>query len=637
MGVFSLAPVLGFALLFARVSASAYSAALLFAVASITLVLYIGGLVGLLWWAALGLHLAGCLVLVHEAWLRGRGNQQLGVSVPIVMLVMCTLIVTAIHGTSLYQYYDEYAHWGVYIREMLTLDAYWTADTNSMHPRYPPAAPLWQYFFNVFREPNEGTTYIAQFVLLATPLMVLFERIDIRRHWSVVTFWIVLILAVCLLVLTDFGLGISSLYVDHVIGAWFIGILLCFVFDSPGPRKALLYILPLTLLSLIKPSSLAFALAAGGIIGASLSYQSWKRDRRMFSSAVVGLSTFAAIAATALLSLQVWEWRLDRIGAPADREAVSGIVSGMSGSADAVSTDQAAEITRRFFEVLVNHQLSNDEISSQFNAFSYDIRNYFTEKYRLTTLGLLVAFALWWFMLLAFVIRPPERRRWALLAAGVLVTAIGFIVSLYLTYRYAIGDKGLALSSFNRYVHTIALGMIIVSFAPLFPAFRQPDSAVKTWKIRGQRLALPSLLAVAGCLALYVFETPYLRPVYQSYSIVPIRQEFEPVVARVHQLADRSSVWVYLPNDQPNGFIGQLLQYMLVPTPAVIERDTEFFDQDRQQVLQAWQQADYIWLASEFDAEIEARISDVFGVPVSGRLFAVNRDDAGRMSFELAR
>src|SRR5688572_29252107 len=262
MGLLTLLPILGFAAFLARKLETTLAVALLHAVSATILVLYAGGLIGVLWWSALAIHLVGVGLLGHELWRLRRNDQLPQVSIPIAVLVVCVALFWLVHGNSVYLYYDEYAHWGVYLKEMLALDGFWLADTNSMHPRYPPAAPLWQYLFNAFREPSEGTAYLAQFVLLMAPLLVLWERVSWRRAG-----WLLLILALCVLALTDFGLGVNSLYVDHVIGAWFIGTILCFVADSPTLRRSAVYALPLATLALLKESSLAFALAAAGILG----------------------------------------------------------------------------------------------------------------------------------------------------------------------------------------------------------------------------------------------------------------------------------------------------------------------------------------------------------------------------------
>jgi hypothetical protein len=628
MGLITLLPILGFAAFFARRLGTTFAVAMLHAVSAIILVLFLGGLAHALWWTALAIHLAGVGLLGHELWRFRRNGDRPEVSVPIAVLGVCVALFWLIHGRSLYVYYDEYSHWGIYLKEMLALDGFWLADTNSMHPRYPPAAPLWQYLFNVFRAPSEGTAYLAQFVLLLTPLLVLWERITWRR-----AYWALLIFALCLLALTNFGLGISSLYVDHVIGAWYLGTILCFVMDSPTLRRSLVYALPLTTLALLKESSFAFAVAAAGIMGTLIYLNTWRQAGRPMTSAARAACMALIITIPAALCLQAWQWRLDDIGAPTEHKAVGGIVSGLAADTEAVDATQGTEITRRFLEVFSEHQLSNDGVSRQFNAFTYPIRELFTDPYRLTTLWLFVVFALWWTGLLLLVLRGSERWTWGAVACGIAVTSTGFIASLYLTYRFTAGEQGLLLSSYTRYVHTVALPMLIVCFAPLLPAFRRREQE-HAWQIAGKSVPHLSILALAGCIALYTFEPPYLRPVFERNDVVELRTQVEPITQAVHAAVGRSPVWLWLPNDQPNGFIGRLFQYLMAPTPVHVEREESFLARAPEAILEDWSRFDYVWLPAEVEPELSNRFVEVTGLPLTDRLFAVSTDGSGKTRLE---
>jgi hypothetical protein len=621
MGLATVLPVLGFTLLLARWLRMPISVALLHSVAAIVLILFTSGFVGTLWWTALILHVVGVVVLGLEVRIRSRGER--GLPMPLVVLIACTLLFSAVHGADVYAYYDEYSHWGVYIKEMLYLDGFWGADTNSMHPRYPPAAPLWQYFFNVFREPSEGTVYLGQFVLLVTPLVVLWERLNWRQmHWTL------LIGALCILALTNFGLGVNSLYVDHVIGTWFVGTILCFVLDKPGARRALLYCVPLTLIALLKESTLAFALAGAGILGALVVSRAWRDSGRLSSGIAIGGLVVIAITLPALLSLGAWQWHLDRIGAPADLEAVGGIVAGLSGEGEQLDPEQGAEVTRRFLEIFTHQQLSNDGVSRQFNAFTYSIRDLFTDPYRLSTAGLFVVFVIWWLGLLLIVLRGWDRWQWGIIAGGIALTSAAYVFALYLRYRYTAGEYGLALSSYMRYVHTVALPMLIVSFAPLLPAFRT-TGAERAWSIAGRRAPLASVIAAMGCAALYVFEPPYVRPVYEQSLGGELRSQLEPVAAAISASAGRSPVWVFLPGDSPNQYIGRLVQYLLAPTPARVERDPDYFARDEADILERWAGFRYVWFPAMLEAPAADRFVEITGLPLTEGLFAVSVDPSG--------
>jgi hypothetical protein len=366
-------------------------------------------------------------------------------------------------------------------------------------------------------------------------------------------------------------------------------------------------------------------LAGGAIVGSLAAFRAWRNSKSFGPSAFRGGIVAVAIIVPALLCLGIWRSHLDGIGAPADLEAVGGIVAGLNGEGEQLDAEQGAEVQRRFIEVFASQQLSNDAVSRQFNAFTYSIRDLFTEPYRLSTAGLFASFAVWWTVLLAAVLRGSDRARWGLVACGIALTAAAYVFALYLRYRYTAGEYGLALSSYMRYVHTVALPMVIASFAPLLPGFRSSD-AEPAWSIGGRRAPLASLLAVLGLVVLYVFETPYLRPVYERNPAVELRQQLEPAAAAISASAGRSRVWVYLPNDRPNQFVGRLIQYLLAPTPAHVEREAEYFARRREEVLEEWAGFAYVWVPAELEPHVAEQFAEITGLPATDRLFVVAHD-----------
>ena len=129
--------------------------------------LYLGALAGLLQWTAWGLWGLGGIAFVFWCLTEyRRGNSLATVWVPLVLLILFWWI----HADSQFLYWDEYSHWGTYVREMSVTHQLWSAETNASHPEYPPLAALWQYFIILPFGYSEGGVYLAQFILLLAPL-----------------------------------------------------------------------------------------------------------------------------------------------------------------------------------------------------------------------------------------------------------------------------------------------------------------------------------------------------------------------------------------------------------------------------------------------------------------------------------
>jgi hypothetical protein len=206
-------------------------------------------------------------------------------------------------------------------------------------------------------------------------------------------------------------------------------------------------------------------------------------------------------------------------------------------------------------------------------------------------------------------------------------TAAGYLLMLYSSYLFAFGDRGLDLSSYMRYVQTIALPMVLLSFAPLLPAFRTSGQEPA---IRWSRFSIPASAALFGValITLCTLEPPYLRPLLEPGRQVALRRQLEPIAAGVRGAVGSAPIWIYAPQDRKNEFIGHLLQFLLTPTPASVERSEDFLDQDFATVVARWSPFEYVWIPMTLPAANAESLSNfVPGSPVAG-LFRVRRDAA---------
>ncbi len=628
MGPLTLLPLLGIALGTSRLARLPLGTAFFFAVAVVILTLYAGALAGALWWTTLAVHLGGVVLLGREALQLAKDRRPVAIPVPIGVLFLLCLWFWLIHGADEYYLYDEYAHWGVFLKDMLVLDGFWTADTNAFHPRYPPGAPLWQYLFNAFLMPSEGKAYFAHFVLLLAPLLALWNGV----RWSQ-PLWIVAILALALAAIANLGLGVSTLYVDQIVGVWFLGVLLtALADDNLVLRRVVLYAAPLAVIALLKDVGVAFAACGAAIVAALVCLRllaSAERSTALRKSAVAA----ASLLVPSLLCVQVWSWNRDAGGVAHDIASVDAMVSGLIDEAASPSSERDAEISRRLTEVFFDQQLSNSEVSWNYNEFSYDIRELFTDSYRFTTFSLLLGFTLWWAVIAYVVLTPEARRKWLVVAGGVLATALAYIATLHLALQFVFGDRGLELPSYVRYVQVIALPMFLLSFCPLLPAFRA-DGQQRDWLLHEWAVPRRTTIYVAAMLAVYALETPYLRPILEPNPNVPLRARLEPIVDDIRATIGASRLWIYYTEDTRHGLIGRLVRFLFSPTPAVIETSERFLQNaEAAEVAAAWQRFDYVWIASPLTPEAAAGLSR-FTEVATAPFYLVRRDAGGNLRLE---
>lgn len=625
MELLSLISVIGIALGWQRWRGCTAASAVLHAVSSMLILLFLGALIGLLWPTTLLLMAAGLLL----AFFAGRRYLVLRKAIPVPVGVFAILCVAywLVQSGSAFFYYDEYSHWGVFLREMLSLDQLWGADTNSMHPRYLPGAALWQYFFAVFSRNPEGAAYLAQFVLLIAPLIVLWEKTGWRQ-----TYWHLGILALLIIAAHNFGHGFTSIYVDHILGAWFAGVVLNFLFCMKYIKapELLSFLLPVAVIVLLKSTGVFFALAATGIMTALLFAHTEPGSARLTLAQRFRQAALLPVAAAILCVSILFVWSVNRssIEPATNGTTTAGVFNRLVAHESIFDAAQQAELTRRYVDVVFHQQISKDSISAKYNAFNYRLMPQYKKDFRLTTASMLSLSFISLLMLVLFVIPAANRHLWIIAAGGTLLTAVAYIAVLYLGYRYVSADtNGFKMSSYVRYAQSMLLPVVLLSFAPLLPAFASIDQ----WQLKiGSRLKIgrSTLVFALALAALYVFERPYLRPLYTPQLAPEFRTQFDPITSQLREKIGPARLWVFYPDTAANSFAGQILQYQLSPGRVYVEHDAEVLLGDPGKLKSELKNWEYLWYVTG-SPELDIAFQRLLGETPTERVYKIDSSDGG--------
>lgn len=623
MEILSIVPVVGLALAWRRWQGVAASTALLHAVSAMVVILFLGALLTLLFPTTILLMVVGVFFFVVEAYRMYR--ERIPPPVPIGIFTILAVLYSLIHADSALVYYDEYSHWGVFIKEMLTSDELWGADTNALHPRNLPGTTLWQYFFAVFSERPEGASFLAQFTLLLTPLMVLWERITWKQvHWQ---FGVLVLVIVAVF---NFGHGFTSLYVDHLLGAWFVGILLNFlrIQREKQWRQLAVFLLPLSVLVLTKATGALFAIAAAAII--ALFILAFERqsganaiNKAQWSKAIA----FPVIASVVCVSiLSVWSSNRESLAVTGTQvDSTASIVSGIAARQSVFTEAQKTELSRRFSRILFHQQISKDKVSAQYNAFSYPVMAAYTDRFRLTTVSLLGFSLIALYFLWRGIVSADLRLPWLAGAVSVWLTAIFYIGALYLGTLYlSKSEAGLIFSSYVRYAHSMLLPVVLFCCAAMLPAFagnRFPKV------VMGENVTVPrhSLAFSIVLAAFLLFERPYVEPLYKKQIAPDFRVQTEPLANKVRASIGDASLWVFFPNSVNNGVLGEMLQYVLTPGHTYVEEDPNVVLHDNGELRNELRNWEYVWLASR-NPETEIAAKKLLGQDLSEGVFRIDSD-----------
>lgn len=616
-------PLLGLILGWQAWQKTSFSSAALHSLAAALLVLYAGALLGILVVAAALVLIVGTVLLVHRLWVSRYSLPEL-VGIPVCLLLILSIVFWYLHGNANYLFYDEYAHWGVYIREMLATGALWDGNTNAMHPRYPPGPALWQYLFAAFTYEADGVMYLAQFVLLVVPLLVLWERLRFTDAG-----WILGIGALVLWLLASLGHGITSLYVDHVLATWFAAILLNFMREVEGRDylQLLYYALPLAVLPLIKDVGLLLSLMAAGIMGILLLVVGMRSHGYSLRNAIRSAAPLVTLAcAASLLIMFSWSANRDAVDAKADVQSAAAVTRGIVSGFSVFDEDQQAEIARRFSEVLTDQQISKTEVSRRYNEFDYNIRDAYTERRRLSTTELislciaLQALIGWLFL------AKGQRSQWLLCFAGIDLAVIVYLAVLFFSYQFAFGEDALRLPSYVRYAHSVLLPLVLITLAPMLPAFRAEEG--RTLGSGTVVVRQGSVLFGVVLIAAFIFERPYFDHFYTPSGPIDVREQLKPRAKALRALPGRPRMWVYLPVPEKLEIYARVFRLELSPLPTTVVLDPAFLQQTRSALESAWRGFDYVWFPLP-DEQTDTRRAALLGELADERLLKVQQSNGG--------
>lgn len=152
--------------------------------------------------------------------------------------------------------WDEFSHWGLALKSMVIYNKLPDLSSHIHYPDYPPGATLYNYLFMNNIHFHEGFAYLCQLSLILFLLAPLFDY-KWKSFLPLIATTLLSYFAVEAL-----GLGIRSLYTDHIMGILF-GMTIVTYYSLLQKNKPLWpLVFPVAILPLIKLTGLSLSLVA---------------------------------------------------------------------------------------------------------------------------------------------------------------------------------------------------------------------------------------------------------------------------------------------------------------------------------------------------------------------------------------
>ncbi len=230
----------------------------IFTVATLTLTLFLCGLLQILQPAAWALFILGFVLLIFFCVLAVRKKVSLSFLLSpafVFFFVMSAAFIPILWGAH-YYHYDNFSHWGTILSEMLDFHSFPNARMVVVFRDYAPGTTTFLYWFCNVVGTGEDIALMGQALFSCAALSALFFRIKKTVSFRFIAYTILGVVLTCLLVFDDGTLQVYNLLVDAQMG--FLAVDIWFLREAYRERPIFgwLFMTPiLALLMLIKSNA----------------------------------------------------------------------------------------------------------------------------------------------------------------------------------------------------------------------------------------------------------------------------------------------------------------------------------------------------------------------------------------------
>lgn len=260
MGILFVFSCLGYMLLVRKTLSFKWEFIPVFVFSSIACIVFLGGLAGQLYLVSLFVMLLGLLAFtgffIH--WLRQGTKFRFSFSIyQIAFLAGSIIFLMVLFRTSL-THYDNFSHWAVVLKVMLSTDAFPTPDSNLINfKNYPLGVSSFLYYVCRFAGHAESMMLLAQALLIFSCFYAMFGIISEKKRFLLYAF---LGLGLSMLSFFNLTIRITNLLVDFLLPIYALAIFAIVYQYRNEIKRACLLALPLAgLLTVMKSTGIIFA------------------------------------------------------------------------------------------------------------------------------------------------------------------------------------------------------------------------------------------------------------------------------------------------------------------------------------------------------------------------------------------
>ena len=395
--------------------------------------LYFAGLAGFLSYTAYTLFATGLVLFIIFTITAKQRLFSIIRSVnllKIVFLISFGVIFASLINTQ-YIHYDNFSHWGLVVKYMLTTDAFPNAASALIDFKtYPLGSSVFLYYVCKIAGASQGVMLIGQAMLIFACFYAMFGIIRDRRRFLLCT-----ALALCFAAMTYFNISIriNNLLVDFLLPLLALAVIcILFVYRTDWKRACLVSLPVLALLVIVKNSGLFFAaICFAYLLYLAVRNKKYRPNQKKSAAFFFAVLTIAA----SLTTFAAWNYHTSvEFKGESSKHTMS--VENFNEVSSEKTPEIRAEIAARFFQAV----------------FSLE---------SLSTRGIIL------FQLLALAVYLPARfllkKKWILIHTLIWadIAVVLYYAGILAMFIYTMPtDEALILAGFERYASSIVIFLI---------------------------------------------------------------------------------------------------------------------------------------------------------------------------------
>jgi hypothetical protein len=216
------------------------------------ILLFIIGIIGLLQYSVLIISFISLVCFIYSIFYIHKNKlviKNIIFKPSLIYTIILFVLAHFLFRNSFMNKWDEFSHWGIYVKNMFNENALWNSNFTSGANGYPPIISIFQYFLMKLNNGfSEASLFKGLFLLSTIPFVPFCKNLSFKKPFEMI-FYMSLFLTIPSILSYDY---LNSIFADTLVGIFFAVSVIKLITNEVESCNLITCILTLTILILMK-------------------------------------------------------------------------------------------------------------------------------------------------------------------------------------------------------------------------------------------------------------------------------------------------------------------------------------------------------------------------------------------------